>query len=135
VNNDVAAPTATITASGSTTVCAGSSVTLTASPAASYLWSNGSTTQSISASNSGNYTVQLTGTNGCTATSNATNVTVNATPTVADAGADLTVFSPSYTLAANNATAGTGTWTMVNFSGYSEQCQFGFRNSNRAECR
>ncbi|MFN5223699.1 MAG: beta strand repeat-containing protein, partial [Bacteroidota bacterium] len=117
VNNDVAAPTATITASGSTTVCAGSSVTLTASPAASYLWSNGSTTQSISASNSGNYTVQLTGTNGCTATSNATNVTVNATPTVADAGADLTVFSPSYTLAANNATAGTGTWTMVNFSG------------------
>ncbi|MFM7768731.1 MAG: beta strand repeat-containing protein, partial [Bacteroidota bacterium] len=117
VNNDVAAPTATITASGSTTVCSGSTVTLTASPAASYLWSNGATTQTIAASTTGNYSVQVTGSNGCTATSNATNVTINATPTVADAGADLTVFSPSYTLAANNPTSGTGTWTMVNFAG------------------
>jgi len=117
VVNNTTAPTATISASGSTSVCAGGSVTLTATPSTSYLWSNGATTQSISATASGNYTVQVTGSNGCTATSTATSVTVSSTPTTADAGADLTVFTPTYTLAANNPTSGTGTWSMVNFGG------------------
>ncbi|MFN5323547.1 MAG: T9SS type A sorting domain-containing protein [Bacteroidota bacterium] len=116
VNNNTV-PTANITASGSTTFCAGGSVTLTASPSNSYLWSNGATTQSITATTSGNYTVQVTGSNGCTANSNATTVTVNSSPTAADAGADLTVFSPTYTLAGNNPSSGTGTWSMVNFGG------------------
>jgi hypothetical protein len=117
VTNDVAAPTASITASGSTTVCSGSSVTLTAAPAASYLWSNGATTQTINAGTSGNYTVQVTGANGCTATSSATTVTVNSTPTVADAGADVTVTNSTYILTGNNPSSGTGTWSMLNFNG------------------
>jgi Secretion system C-terminal sorting domain len=51
---------ATITAGGNTTFCQGSSVDLTASSADSYLWSNGATTRTISATTSGSYTVQTT---------------------------------------------------------------------------
>jgi hypothetical protein len=47
----------TITASGPTTFCAGDSVLLTASSGTNYLWSSGATTQSISATTTGNYTV------------------------------------------------------------------------------
>lgn len=75
-----ALPTATITASGSTTFCQGGSVTLTASAGSSYLWSNGATTQSISATTSGCYSVTVTNANGCSATSACTQVTVNALP-------------------------------------------------------
>jgi hypothetical protein len=83
------APTAAITASGPTTFCAGGSVMLTASNGASYLWSTGATTQSISVNSSGNYTVTVTNANGCSATSTPTAVTVNAappTPAVAHSG-------------------------------------------------
>ncbi|HOS48099.1 MAG TPA: hypothetical protein PLG57_05655 [Bacteroidia bacterium] len=51
----------TITASGPTTFCTGGSVTLTASAGSTYLWSNGATTQSIVATNSGSYTVTVDG--------------------------------------------------------------------------
>ncbi|MEC4048585.1 Ig-like domain-containing protein [Flavobacterium sp. SUN046] len=74
-------PTATITANGATTFCSGGSVTLTASSGSSYLWSNGATTSSISATTSGNYTVRVSSANGCSATSSATNVVVNSLPT------------------------------------------------------
>ena len=74
-------PTPTISAGGPTTFCAGGSVTLTASAASSYLWSNGATTQSITVNASGNYTVTVTNANGCSATSSATSVTVNPLPT------------------------------------------------------
>ncbi len=47
----------TITASGPVTFCNGDSVTLTASPAFSYQWNTGATTQSITVSNSGQYWV------------------------------------------------------------------------------
>ena len=53
-------PTAVVVASGSTTVCAGGTVVLTANPGYSgytYVWSNGATTQSIAVSASGFYTV------------------------------------------------------------------------------
>ncbi len=73
-------PTATITPGGPTSFCAGGSVTLTASPGGSYLWSTGATTQSITASTSGSYTVTVT-ISGCSATSAATVVTVSTTPT------------------------------------------------------
>ena len=74
-------PTATITAGGPTTFCAGGSVTLTASSGASYLWSTGPTTASITLSAAGNYSVTVTNANGCSATSTPTAVTVNANPT------------------------------------------------------
>lgn len=58
-------PTAAITASGPTVLCAGGSVTLTASPGAGYLWSNGATSQSILATASGVYDAAVTGSSGC----------------------------------------------------------------------
>jgi hypothetical protein len=73
--------TPTISASGSTTFCLGSSVTLTSTSGTSYLWSTGETTQSIVVSTSGSYTVQVTNAAGCLSTaSSPTSVTVNALP-------------------------------------------------------
>src|ERR1035438_5385792 len=66
-------PTPTITAGGNTTFCAGGSVTLTASAGSSYLWSpNGETSQAITVSSSGSYSVAVTDGNNCTGTSSAT---------------------------------------------------------------
>jgi hypothetical protein len=75
-----ALPAATITAGGPTTFCEGGSVTLTASSGASYLWSNGATTQSITATASGSYTVTVTNASGCSTASAPTTVTVNPLP-------------------------------------------------------
>ncbi|HEV7429186.1 MAG TPA: hypothetical protein VGQ46_22760 [Thermoanaerobaculia bacterium] len=85
-------PAASITAGGPTTFCPGGSVTLTASTAASYLWSTGATTQSIVASSSGNYSVTVTDANGCSATSAATTVTVNPNPAVSITASGSTTF-------------------------------------------
>ena len=80
-------PTATITAVGPTTICAGTSVTLNANTGAGYTyqWYNGptlltNTTATLQANASGSYTVRVTGPGGCFATSPATTVTVNAAP-------------------------------------------------------
>jgi uncharacterized protein (TIGR02145 family) len=60
----------TITSSGTIQPCLGGSVTLTASSGfTNYLWSNGSTSPSITVTSSGNYSVQGTGSNGCIASS------------------------------------------------------------------
>ncbi len=68
---------ATITANGTTTFCQGDSVTLLASSGSSYLWSpNNEISQSIIVSQTGNYSVQVTSSNGCTSVSNIVNVTV-----------------------------------------------------------
>jgi len=62
-------PNPTPTISGSTTFCAGSSTTLDAgSGYSSYLWSNGQTTQTITVSTAGPYSVTVTNSNGCTGT-------------------------------------------------------------------
>lgn len=73
-------PTASISAGGPTTFCTGSSVTLTSTAALAYLWSNGSTTGSITVSNTGSYTVIVTGAGGCTTTSAPVTVTSNPGP-------------------------------------------------------
>ncbi|MGV3609873.1 MAG: PKD domain-containing protein [Fluviicola sp.] len=79
VNTAPAAPS--ITAGGSTTFCSGGSVTLTSTAGTSYLWSNGATSQSITATTAGTYTVQVTNAAGCQSTASAaTTVTVNPTP-------------------------------------------------------
>jgi hypothetical protein len=78
-------PTATITASGSTALCSGSSVTLTASAGSSYLWSpGGQTTQSITVSTAGTYSVRVTNSNGCSQSSSAVNVTVTTCTSTCD---------------------------------------------------
>lgn len=72
-------PAASASAAGPTTFCQGGSVVLTANTGSTYLWSNGATTQSITVTTSGAYTVTVT--NGsCTSTSAPVNVTVNTLP-------------------------------------------------------
>mgnify|MGYP000847460224 FL=1 len=75
--------TPAIIANGPTTFCNGGSVVLTATPGyASYLWSNGETTQSITVSVSGSYTVIVTDNIGCSSQPSApVSVTVLQPPT------------------------------------------------------
>jgi hypothetical protein len=71
--------TPTITAGGATTFCSGGSVVLTASTGTTYLWSNGATTQSITATTARSYTVQITNASGCQSVASAATV-VTVTP-------------------------------------------------------
>ena len=82
-------PTASITNSGTSVLCSGQSTTLSApSGMSSYLWSDGSTTQSITASTAGNYAVTVTNSDGCSATSAATPITSSTitTPSITSSG-------------------------------------------------
>ncbi|NND94912.1 MAG: T9SS type A sorting domain-containing protein, partial [Flavobacteriales bacterium] len=82
----------------------GESVTLTSSSAASYLWSTGATTQSITVFNSGNYSVTVTNANGCSRSSAVTPVTVNdlpATPTITPDGPTTFCETESVTLSSS----------------------------------
>lgn len=62
-------PTATVTASGPTTICQGDSVVLSASTNTSYSWNTGATTQNIPVSTPGSYWVSVTNAMNCTAIS------------------------------------------------------------------
>ena len=70
----------TIAASGSLNVCAGTPLILTSSSANYYLWSNGSTTRSISVTTAGNYSVSASSAPGCSATSVVQTVTILPVP-------------------------------------------------------
>lgn len=100
-------PTVSITPNGSTTLCQGASVTLTASGASTYAWSNGSTGSSIVVANAGSYAVTGTSVGGCTGASASTNVTVNPLPVVSIAANGPTSFCQgnSVTLTASGATS------------------------------
>lgn len=77
VNVSPPPPTPVITVNGSSTVCAGQTVSLSSSAAQSYLWSGGGvTSQNITVNTSGTYTVTITDINGCTATSLPTIATI-----------------------------------------------------------
>lgn len=100
-------PQPTITVNGSTTICAGDSVILDAGAGfASYTWSNTETTQTITVTSSGTFTVTIADAAGCTAVStNSIVVDVNNLPNVTlssfsavcnnDPGFPLTGGSPS----------------------------------------
>ena len=104
-------PTATITAGGPTTFCAGGSVTLTASSGASYLWSNGATTQAISATASGSYAVAVTNASGCSAASSPVAVTVKTLPTATVSGGGAICAGGSATITAT--LTGTAPWNVT----------------------
>jgi subtilisin family serine protease len=92
VNSAPATPV--ITPNGATSFCSGGSVTLVATSASNYLWSNGATTQSIIVNSSGAYAVSVINSSGCQSAQSAfTNVTVNSTvnPGVSIATATTTV--------------------------------------------
>ena len=95
-NNWVAVPitltqqnvTPSIAAGSSTTFCQGGSVTLTSSPAASYLWSTGETTQSITVSTAGTFYV----TTSCGATVlNSNSITTNIIQANSSAGVSISI--------------------------------------------
>jgi hypothetical protein len=74
-------PVATVTASGPDTLCGSNSLTLSAASGyAHYDWSSGDTTSSIVVKTSGIYSVTITNSGGCSATSVPATVTVNPTP-------------------------------------------------------
>ncbi len=92
-------PTASI--NGTTTICNGGSTTLTSSAGASYLWSTGATTQSITVNPAANtsYSVTVTYAGGCTASASA-NVLVNSSSTASISGNTALCSGSSTTLTA-----------------------------------
>jgi hypothetical protein len=74
-----ATPTPAIT--GTLSFCAGTSTTLNAGPGyASYLWSTGATTQTITVNTVGTFTVTVTSVNGCTGSASATTTNTGSLP-------------------------------------------------------
>jgi PKD repeat protein len=73
-------PEVTITANGSTSFCTGGSVELSSSQSSGNEWSNDATSQSITVSSSGDYSLTYTDENGCEATSNVVSVSVSDSP-------------------------------------------------------
>ena len=81
-----ALPTITLNNGGTYTACEGDNITVTASGASTYSWSNGlGSGATVHPTASGSYTVTGTASNGCTATATA-NVTINTRPTVSITG-------------------------------------------------
>jgi gliding motility-associated-like protein len=85
-------PVATISAGSATTFCSGESVTLTASPGSSWLWSTGETTRSITVTGTSNNTVTVKDGNGCENSSAGTSITVNPLPVATITAATATTF-------------------------------------------
>lgn len=108
-------PAATITVSGATTICSGSSIQLNANTGTglSYQWQlggvdiAGAIAGSYTASIAGSYTLVVTGENGCVTTSAATIITVNPLPTAIITPAGPTTFCTGGTVQLD-ATAGVG---------------------------
>lgn len=70
-----------VSASGTTSLCDGSSVTLSVPAGFTYLWSDGRTSQDIVVNTAGNYSVEITDGGGCSSEpSDAIAVTANTTP-------------------------------------------------------
>ncbi|MCK6648124.1 MAG: hypothetical protein L6Q66_00565, partial [Bacteroidia bacterium] len=98
-----------IATSGPTTFCAGGNVTLTSSSATGNTWSTGATTQSITVSAAGTYSVSYVS-GGCTSPSASTIITVNplpSTPTVSASGPTTFCTGGSVTLTSSSATGNT----------------------------
>jgi hypothetical protein len=87
----------TISASGPTTFCQGDSVVLTSSSATENTWSNGATTQSITVTSNGNYSVTVS--NGsCSSVPIAVNVNPIPTVTLTALGSFTNIYSNSISL-------------------------------------
>ncbi|MBL0015851.1 MAG: T9SS type A sorting domain-containing protein [Bacteroidetes bacterium] len=98
---------ADVTPSGSTNLCAGDAVTLTATQGVSYAWSNGATTQSINVTTAGSYTCTVTSQCGTDATSPIVVTTSNTATAPTGTGATVCQ-NTSATLSVNG--AGTFEW-------------------------
>lgn len=111
VTVNVASPPAVTVAPANPTICAGESITLTASGAISYLWSNGANTASITVAPTVTTTYTVTGSDGCN--SSTVSVTVNVLPNPTDPG-----------------TFGNGYWFVACYQGNNFQRYFGYYTEN-----
>jgi hypothetical protein len=97
-----ASPLPVVNLGNDTSFCAGNSLILNAQNAgATYLWSTGSSTQTINVNATGIYGVGVTDINGCKG-SDTIQVTANPSPIV-NLGADVTINAASYIINAGNA--------------------------------
>ncbi|MBY0425250.1 MAG: endo-1,4-beta-xylanase, partial [Cytophagales bacterium] len=117
-------PIATITASGTTNICPGNSVTLTANTSSTYSWKRNGTTVGVSrsfvANTAGNYWVDIVDANGCKDSSPITSVSV------------LGILQPnvSITCSATTVCSGTGvTFTATGVNGGTAPTYTWFRNN------
>jgi lysophospholipase L1-like esterase len=128
--SESAAPTAAITAPA-TSFCTGSSVTLTANTGASYKWFNGSTQVGTAATYTptvaGAYTVEVTNTSGCKATSAITQITVSALP-IASITAPATSFCAGGSVVLTSSTGASYKW----FNGTTQVSTAGTYTANTA---
>ena len=106
-------PTASITPSGPTTLCQGGTISLTSSVGFTYLWNNGATTQSISTTTSGSYSVTVTALNGCAATSAVQTITVLpiTIPTISASGPTTFCYGNNVTLSSSGQVGSTYSWS------------------------
>lgn len=112
------APVVTITSSnnGALELCVGQTMTLTATPGfGSYTWNTGSNTQSITVNAGGQYSVVVTNSNGCSATSAIANVTVQPNPApVATALGPVNFCEGETVVLSTAANQGTYVWALTN---------------------
>ncbi len=104
------APTVTV---NNTNICSGGNATLTATPSAAggtYLWSNGSTSSSITVSLTANTSYSVVYTLGCPSPSASGTVTVNAIPTVTVSSSTICEGGSATITATPSTTGGTFLW-------------------------
>ena len=115
------APVPTVAINGSTELCEGETVTLTASTADTYLWSNNETTQSIVVDASGTYHVTTTNTDACDGVGQSADIviTVNPQPFADGAISSINGFVVNFTNASTDATS--YSWDFGDFTSSSAQ--------------
>jgi hypothetical protein len=102
--------TPTITSSGNLNFCPGNNVTLIASSGSTYLWSNGSTLQSINVNQTGVYSVKVFDANGC-ASPTSLEVKTNVYSNTITAGANENICQNGGTVTLSGNYPPEGTWT------------------------
>ena len=109
--NVSSAPLPTIAASGSTSLCTGQSVVLSASTSDTYLWSpGGQTTQNITVTTAGTYHVTTTNAITCSGVGTSTNTTVTVNPVPTAAGSVASTVGSVVTFTNTSTGATTYTW-------------------------
>jgi len=103
----------TISASGSTTICAGTTVDLTSSSPTGNVWNTTETSSTITVGTAGSYTVTANDANGCSATSAPITITVNPSPSISAGTVNdpTTCGTSTGSIQVTGATSGSISWT------------------------
>jgi hypothetical protein len=109
-------PNGNISINGSLDLCLGDSVELSANTGLSYNWSTGDSTESITIGQTGNFTVDVTNSFGCTTTSASQNVILHGFPQTSVIIGDATGIVPlqQYNYVVTQAPGNSYNWTAVN---------------------